>query len=63
MSVGNQKHYQANPESPIFAELCCIIQKTIGLVDPIRKALAASSSQIAAATAIDVSYFSCYLKR
>lgn len=30
-SVGNQKHYQANPESPIFTELCSIIQKTTGL--------------------------------
>lgn len=30
-AVGNQKHYQANPDSPIFAELCAIVQKTIGL--------------------------------
>ncbi len=29
--VGTQKHYQANPESPIFAELCGITQKTVGL--------------------------------
>lgn len=35
-SVGNQKHYQANPESPIFAELCSIIQKASGLAEPIR---------------------------
>jgi predicted nucleotidyltransferase len=49
ISVGNQKHYQANPESPIFAELCSIIQKTVGLVDPIRKVLQPLSSQIAAA--------------
>src|SRR5690554_8218943 len=27
-SVGNQKHYQANSESPIFTELCSIIRKT-----------------------------------
>src|SRR3546814_6961341 len=26
-SVGNQKHYQANPDSPIFNEPCAIIQK------------------------------------
>lgn len=26
--VGNQKHYQANPTSPIFAELCSITQKS-----------------------------------
>ncbi|MEN5164147.1 hypothetical protein [Achromobacter kerstersii] len=28
-AVGNQKHLQANPDSPIFAELCWIVQKTI----------------------------------
>ena len=28
--VGNQKHYQANPDSPLFAELCGIAQKTLG---------------------------------
>lgn len=48
-SVGNQKHYQANSESPIFTELCSIIQKTVGLADPLRKALQPMSSQITAA--------------
>lgn len=48
-SVGNQKHYQANPESPIFAELCSIIQKTSGLAEPIRQALVPLSSRITAA--------------
>ena len=38
--VGTQKHYQANPKSPIFAELCAIAQKTVGLAEPLRKALA-----------------------
>lgn len=28
-AVGNQKHYQANPEAPIYAELCSIVQKTV----------------------------------
>lgn len=37
--VGNRKHFQANPESPVFEELCGLIRKTIGLVDPLRKAL------------------------
>ena len=37
--IGNQKHYQANPESPVFPELCGIVRKTIGLVDPVRRAL------------------------
>uniref|UniRef100_UPI00333F733A nucleotidyltransferase domain-containing protein n=1 Tax=Castellaniella defragrans TaxID=75697 RepID=UPI00333F733A len=48
-AVGNQKHYQANPESPIFNELCAIIQKTTGLADPLRKALEPISPQITAA--------------
>ena len=35
-AIGNQKHYQANAESPIFNELRSIIQKTVGLADPLR---------------------------
>jgi predicted nucleotidyltransferase len=37
--LGTQKHYQANPASPLFDELCSIIQKTVGLAGPIRVAL------------------------
>ncbi len=37
--MGTQKHYQANPESPVFDELRGIIQKTVGLAGPIREAL------------------------
>lgn len=48
-SVGNQKHYQANPDSPIFTELCAIVQKTTGLADPLREALMPMASQITAA--------------
>lgn len=48
-SVGNQKHYQANPDSPIFTELCSIVQKTTGLADPLLEALAPMASQITAA--------------
>jgi hypothetical protein len=29
--VGNQKHFQANPHSPIFHELCGLIRKTVEL--------------------------------
>jgi len=47
--VGNQKHYQANANSPIFTELRAIIQKTVGLADPLRQALQALSDEIAAA--------------
>lgn len=47
--MGNQKHYQANPDSPIFSELFAIVQKTIGLAEPLRDALDPLSSQIVAA--------------
>lgn len=47
--VGNQKHYQANPDSPIFAELCGIARKTIGLAEPLREALAPLAKKIKAA--------------
>ncbi len=48
-SVGNQKHYQANADAPLFGELCGIVQKTIGLADPLREALRPFESQIDAA--------------
>ena len=48
-AVGNQKHYQANAESPIFAELCGIAQKTVGLGEPLREALAPLAQRIIAA--------------
>lgn len=47
--VGNQKHYRANPDSPIFAELCSIAQKTVGLAEPLREALAPLAKKIFAA--------------
>lgn len=37
--VGNQKHYQANPEAPIYTELCGIVRKTFGMAEPLRIAL------------------------
>jgi predicted nucleotidyltransferase len=48
-SVGNQRHYQANPDSPLFAELCGIVLKTVGLAEPLRAALEPLSGQIQAA--------------
>jgi hypothetical protein len=33
--VGSQKHYQANPQSPIFTELCSIVHKTAEPVGPL----------------------------
>jgi predicted nucleotidyltransferase len=47
--VGNQKHYQANPYAPIYAELVAIVQKTVGLAEPLRVALAPLADQIIAA--------------
>jgi len=43
---GTQKHYQANPESPVFDELRGIIQKTVGLAGPIREALESMAKDI-----------------
>lgn len=37
--VGRQVHYQANQESPVFAELAGLLRKTAGLVDVLRAAL------------------------
>ena len=47
--VGNQKHYQANPDTPIFAELRGIVLKTVGLADILRLALLPLSDKIQAA--------------
>jgi predicted nucleotidyltransferase len=47
--VGNQKHYQANPHSPVFAELSGLVRKTVGLVVPLQAALAPLARKIAAA--------------
>jgi predicted nucleotidyltransferase len=36
---GNQKHYQAKSDSPLFDEICSIVQKTVGLQEPLRAAI------------------------
>ena len=38
-TIGNQKHYQANPDSPLFVELTGIVKKTVGLKQPLLNAL------------------------
>lgn len=38
--VGNQKHYQANRSSPVFAELQSLVHKTVGAAELIRVHLA-----------------------
>jgi predicted nucleotidyltransferase len=47
--IGNQKHYQANSDSPLFTELSGIIRKTVGLAEPLRDALRPLASGIVAA--------------
>ncbi len=47
--LGNQKHYQANAASPIYAELIGIIGKTVGIAEPLRAALAPLTKGIRAA--------------
>ena len=45
-NVGTQKHYHANPDSPLFTELCSIIRKTVGLEEPLRAAIASLPGEI-----------------
>jgi predicted nucleotidyltransferase len=47
--IGNQKHFRANRESPVFAELQSLVVKTVGLTEPLRKALQPYSNKIKAA--------------
>ncbi len=43
---GNQTHYQANPECPIYTELLGIVRKTFGIAEQVRAALAPVSDQL-----------------
>ena len=47
--IGNQKHYQANRDAPIFDELRGIVLKTFGMADVLRQGLLPLSSQISVA--------------
>jgi len=44
--IGKQKHYQANPDCPVFEELCALVRKTVAMVEPIREALAPLAKKI-----------------
>jgi hypothetical protein len=44
--LGNQRHYQANRDSPIFAELHGLVMKTVGVVEPLRRALEPEAAKI-----------------
>ena len=43
---GNQQHYRANTESPVYQELLSIVRKTFGVADVIREALEPLDSSI-----------------
>ena len=47
--VGRQKHFKANRDSPLFAELSGIVRKTVGLAAPLREALQPLEPRIVAA--------------
>ena len=47
--VGNQKHYQANRQSPVFEELHGIAVKALGPAEALRSALAPLASRVRAA--------------
>jgi len=46
---GNQKHYQANRSSPVFQELRGLVVKTVGVVEPLKRALEAKAGAVRAA--------------
>lgn len=45
--IGNQHHYQANPQCPIYSELVNIVKKSFGVTDVIRRALLPLTDRIA----------------
>jgi len=44
--LGRQKHYQANPDCPVFEEVSGIVRKTLALAEPIRRALEPLAARI-----------------
>jgi predicted nucleotidyltransferase len=44
--AGNQRHYRANPDNPVYNELVGIVRKTFGIADVIRAALVQVDEQI-----------------
>ena len=44
--IGNQHHYQANPDCPIYSEVLGIVRKTFGVVEVLNQALAALADRI-----------------
>jgi len=48
-AVGNQRFYQANQAAPVFHDLHGLIARTVGLAEPIRRALEPHAQDIHAA--------------
>jgi len=44
--IGNQRRFQANPASPVHAELVALTRKTLGLVPLLRQALAPLAARL-----------------
>lgn len=47
--IGNRKHYRANHAAPIFEELRGLIEKTVGLAEPIKKSFQPYAGRIKSA--------------
>ena len=45
-ATGNQRHYQANADNPVFTELVGLVRKTFGIADRLREALQSLDSRI-----------------
>ncbi len=46
---GSQKHYRANPDSPVYKELCSIVRKTVGIEENLRAALVPLAARLSLA--------------
>jgi predicted nucleotidyltransferase len=47
--IGNQKHFRANHQSPVFSELQTLVVKTVAVTEPLKNALEPYSDKIVAA--------------
>jgi predicted nucleotidyltransferase len=47
--IGNQKHFRANHQSPVFKELKSLVFKTVALAQPLEKSLQPHADKIKAA--------------
>lgn len=47
--VGNQRRFQANPQSPVFSELVALVRKTLGVEPMFREALQPLANRLQAA--------------